>query len=69
MKITEAQSLAGLMAFGIPEEYAKELAGMERLIKDGKEERVNDVVEVVTGKKPIGLKEFVARNRGAWEKK
>lgn len=57
------------MAFGIPEDYANVLAQMETKIKEGSEERVNDTVFEVTGRKPISFKDFIAKNRAVWERK
>lgn len=57
------------MAFGVSGEYANALAGMETKIKEGKEERINDVVFEVTGKKPISFKDFIAKNKAVWERK
>ncbi|PVH69616.1 NAD(P)-binding protein [Cadophora sp. DSE1049] len=68
VKVTETQLVAGMATFGIPDEYAKALAAMERMIKEGKEERSNDIVLEVTGRRAISFKEFARRNRGLWEK-
>lgn len=51
---------------GISEEYAKVLAGMDIPIKNGSEEKLNDVVLTVTGKKAKSFKEFAVENKSTW---
>lgn len=51
---------------GIGEEYAKVLAGMDIPIKNGSEEKLNDVVMRVTGKKPKSFREFAEGNKSIW---
>ncbi|KAL2287836.1 hypothetical protein FJTKL_04648 [Diaporthe vaccinii] len=51
---------------GISEEYAKVLAGMDIPIKNGTEEKLNDVVLTVTGKKAKSFKEFAVENKSTW---
>ncbi len=56
--------------FGIPKDYARILANLDTKIKNGEEERMNDVVLRITGKQPRGLEGFVveAAGRGVWER-
>lgn len=51
---------------GIGEEYAKVLAGMDIPIKNGSEEKLNDVVLKVTGRKPKSFREFAEENKSIW---
>lgn len=51
---------------GLPDEYAKGLAALDVMINRGGEERTNDVVLKVTGKKPRTFREFVEENKQAW---
>lgn len=51
---------------GISEEYAKVLAGMDIPIKNCSEEKLNDVVLTVTGRKPKTFKEFAVENKSIW---
>lgn len=71
LKITEEQLSAGMEKWGVPADYGKMLAGLDTVIKEGKESRLNDVVLKVTGRPPkkfeVYLGECVAR--GVWDKK
>jgi festuclavine dehydrogenase len=71
IKITEDQVAAGMEQWGIPPDYARMLAGLDTAIKDGKENRLNDVVLKVTGHPPkkfeVYLGECTARE--VWDKK
>lgn len=51
---------------GLPEDYAKGLAGMDLMIRHGGEEKTNDVVLSVTGKSPRTFREFVEENKKVW---
>lgn len=66
VEVTAEQLVEKLKSSGMPEEYAKMLASMESLVKDGAEARMNDVVLRVTGKKPKSFREFAQENRDAW---
>ncbi len=52
--------------FGLPQYLANLLAGLEAKGAKGGEERMNDVVERVTGRKAKTFDEFVRENKGAW---
>jgi festuclavine dehydrogenase len=71
LKITEDQLVAVVEKWGVPADYAKMLAGLDTAVKEGKENRLNDVVLKVTGRPPkkfeVYLRECVAR--GVWDKK
>lgn len=70
VKISEEEYAKGMANF-LPEDYAKLLAGLETVIKDGGEERLNDVVRKVTGEEPRRLEDFVDEwaKKGIWDKK
>ncbi|KAK2807527.1 hypothetical protein FQN50_005395 [Emmonsiellopsis sp. PD_5] len=51
---------------GIERVYADMLAGMDVAISKGSEERMNDVVERVTGEKPKTFREFAEGVKGVW---
>jgi festuclavine dehydrogenase len=59
-----------MSASGIPEEYARVLAQLDTAVKQGLENRVNDVVQNVTGKTPVAFEAFVDNciKNGVWEK-
>ena len=68
MKLSAKEFADHLVAMGIPADYAAMLMQMENEIKGGAEDRLNDVTETVTGKKPLGLREYVDVNKGVWAK-
>lgn len=51
---------------GLSEEYAQVLASMDIPIKDGSEERLNELVLRVTGRKPKTFREFAVQNKLVW---
>lgn len=69
VKITEKELADGMAAF-MSREYAELLASLDTAIKKGAEDRVNQVVEDVTGKKPLMLEGYIDRcvQQGVWEK-
>lgn len=56
--VSEQELVQGVQAF-MPLDYARMLAGLDTAIREGKEERVNDVVKRVTGREPKTLGELV----------
>lgn len=66
-RLTVDELAARHMAFGLPEIYARALAGMDAAIAKGSEDRVTDSVEVIAGRKPRSLRAFVAANAEAWQ--
>ncbi|KUJ20904.1 NAD(P)-binding protein [Mollisia scopiformis] len=69
LKISEAEFAQGIANF-MPEDYAKMLAKLETVIKNGGEERLNDVVSKVTGREPKRFEDFVDEmvGKGVWDK-
>ncbi|KAI4277570.1 MAG: hypothetical protein L6R35_006143 [Caloplaca aegaea] len=63
---TEQEIADRFTSFGLPEEYAKLLAGMDTKIKQGGEEYLNDTVETVTGRPPKTFREFAKAKKGVW---
>ncbi len=60
-----------MIAWGIPKDYARILAQLDTAIKEGQEERVNDVVMNITGQAPISLGAFISEcmAKGVWDRK
>ena len=54
------------MEVGLPEDYAKVLGDLDTGIAKHNEEYTNDVIETVTGKRPVTLREFVQANEEVW---
>lgn len=52
---------------GMPEHIVGFLTWLEEGAKGGMEERMNQVVEELTGRKPMGFEEFARENKGVWE--
>lgn len=61
VRLSADELVARLVGGGVPEEYARLLARLDGAVEEGAEERVNGVVEQVTGKRPVGFGEFVQR--------
>lgn len=53
----------------MPEMYATWLSGLETMIKNGGEEKLNDTVEKVTGRSPKTFREFAEEQKGVWARK
>lgn len=61
--ISEAQMSDRFVQTGVPEAYSKPLAAMDTAIGHGSEERLNDVVQTVTGRPAKTFREFAEENR------
>ncbi|OJD15146.1 hypothetical protein AJ78_04571 [Emergomyces pasteurianus Ep9510] len=60
VKLSEAEFASRLESnFGLSAEYTQMLAGLETSIKNGAEDRMNDVVERITGKAPKKFRDCV----------
>jgi festuclavine dehydrogenase len=59
VKITEKEWASNMKSYGVPDDYANLLASLETFVSEGKEARLNDCVERLTGKKPGTLEDFV----------
>jgi hypothetical protein len=55
-----------MVASGVPDEFAEILTMLERLIRDGAEDRVTETVRDVTGRAPASLREFAERHAAVW---
>lgn len=66
-ELTEKELAARHNMFGVPQGYADVLASLDTVIKNGGEDRLNDVVFSVTGKKPRSFEEFVEKNKAVWQ--
>jgi festuclavine dehydrogenase len=67
VNITEDELAAGMSAF-MPKEYASMLAQLDTAIKNGVEDKLNNVVEKVTGKKPRRFEDYLNEclQNGVW---
>lgn len=67
MNNTEAEQAKWLESIGLSTGHAHMLAGLDvHWMATGKEDRLNGDVEAVTGREPIGFREFVEANKGVW---
>jgi festuclavine dehydrogenase len=55
-----------LKGFGMPEDYSRMMSAMDTAIKHGAEERTNDAVLALTGKKPRAFREWAEASKGVW---
>jgi festuclavine dehydrogenase len=69
--ISEEEMAKAMVGFGVKEDYARMLAGLDTAIREGREERLGDAVLKVTGREPKKLGTFVDEcvQRGIWVKK
>jgi len=64
---SQDEQVKWLESTGLPEAYAQMLAGLEaNWMGKGMEERLNGDVKLVTGKEPMGFRQFVKENKEAW---
>ncbi|KAI1478846.1 putative ergot alkaloid A [Daldinia eschscholtzii] len=66
VNLSEEELVKLFESTGMPVEDARMLAEMDSMVKNGVEERLNHVVEEVTGTPPVSFKDFAVRNRSAW---
>lgn len=70
VNISTEELAAGLMKFGMPEDYAHFLAGLDEAIRlHGTEDQVTDTVERVTGRPPRSLHDFAVAHASYWNQK
>ncbi|KAI1138191.1 putative ergot alkaloid A [Hypoxylon sp. FL0543] len=65
-ELTEAELAARFQQIGAPPEFAAVLAAMDTGIRNGAEDRTNDVVRTVGKKEPRRFREFVEANKAVW---
>ncbi|KAE8351817.1 agroclavine dehydrogenase [Aspergillus coremiiformis] len=66
VQLSEAGMAQRLESTGMPTEDAQMLAGMDTLIKNGAEDRLNQVVEEVTGIPPQSFSDFAVQEKRTW---
>ncbi|KAI0436162.1 putative ergot alkaloid A [Xylaria telfairii] len=66
IRLSEAELSRRLVALGMPAEDAEMLAGMDSMIKAGVEDRLNQVVEEITGTGPQSFYDFAVREKSNW---
>ncbi|KAF3017887.1 hypothetical protein E8E14_012980 [Neopestalotiopsis sp. 37M] len=66
-ELTEKELATRHNSFGVPQEYADVLATLDTNIKNGGEDRMNDVVSSVTGQSPRSFEDFVEKNKAVWQ--
>lgn len=64
---SEEQIYKRFVSRGMDERYAKILSSMDTRIAQGAEEIQNDVVEKVTGRKPMTFRRFAEVKKGVWQ--
>jgi festuclavine dehydrogenase len=68
VNITELELAQSMVPF-LGDKYAAALAQLDIIVSEGKEERLNDVVERVTGRRGTTLEDYVdeCEKRGVWD--
>ncbi|RYP93153.1 hypothetical protein DL770_000727 [Monosporascus sp. CRB-9-2] len=66
VKLTEDELTKHLESTGMPVEDARMLAGMDVMIREGAEDKTNNVVEELTGAPPMPFRDFAAREKDTW---
>ena len=64
---SEAQIVEGFMKFGLPESYARRVAGGEFRASQGEFAILNKEVAQVTGRSPLTLRQYIEKNKQVWE--
>jgi uncharacterized protein YbjT (DUF2867 family) len=69
VRLSGDELTARFESFGVAHDYAAMLVGLDRAIAGGAEARTTSVVAQLTGRAPLSLEEFAARNADAWRSK
>ncbi|KAK1973666.1 agroclavine dehydrogenase [Colletotrichum cereale] len=64
--LTEEELAQRHISFGLPKEYAPVLATLDTIIKNGGENRMNDVVQIAIGKTPRKFRDYVEEKKAVW---
>ncbi len=67
VKRSEQERVKQFMSLHMPEQFAKFLTSLEVSSAHGAEDRMNDVVEKVTGRPPQKFDAWVEENKFAWQ--
>ena len=67
VRISEEQVAQRFTKYGIPESYARRIAGGEARASRGEFAVLNDVVAEVTGRAGLDLRRFVEKHRQVWQ--
>jgi hypothetical protein len=66
VNLTEQEFIGRLTSAGLNEDHATVLAGLEEVIKQGGEGKLNDVVVKITGQQPRTFREYVESSKSEW---
>ncbi len=66
--ITPDAMYSGLVSAGLPKDYAQFMLMILDFFKQGYSERTTDAVELITGRKPISVKQYTQDYKSAWTK-
>ena len=66
VNLPEQEFVRRLISAGLGEEHATFLGSLERVIKRGEEERLNDTVLKITGRPPRTFREYAEANKSEW---
>jgi hypothetical protein len=66
VNLTEQEFVRRLTSMGLSEDHATFLASLEVVIKQGCEEKLNDVVLKITGQPPRTFHEYAEASKSEW---
>lgn len=66
VRCSEQERIQQFMSMQMPQQLAQFVTSLEVLSANGAEDRMNDVVETVTGRPPQNLDAWVEENKTAW---
>ncbi|OTB05104.1 hypothetical protein M426DRAFT_36942, partial [Hypoxylon sp. CI-4A] len=66
VELSEAELAETATSFGIEPAYVVLLCAMETGVKNGAEDRTNDLIKTVTGKEPRRFRDFIEENKSVW---
>ena len=67
VKLSPEEKVQKYLDWHLPEHYAKLLTYLETMTAKGMEDRKNDDVERVTGRKATSFDEWLQENKHAWD--
>lgn len=67
VKVTGEQRYEGFKSYGLSDHYAKMLVDLEKAAANGTEDKLNDVVERVTGRPAQTFDAFAQEHKAVWQ--
>lgn len=64
--VPEQAAIDGMKQYNMPDFIIEVMSSLNLLIKEGKAEKITDIVSSIIGKSPINFNEFVNENKNYW---